>query len=694
MSRTSTSTRGTTAGPGGGPGGRPAPGPIAISVVVPAYKAAKTLPRLIASLDAQTLPQAQFETIVVDDGSPDDSPAVLKALAATRPNLHVERIAPSGWASRPRNHGTDLAVGEYVLYVDADDTLYPDALRRSVEFAREHGADVVSPKESKTNAPWWGMDRWDANIPNLVGGIGIEGLLPMMPHKVYRRAFLAEHGIRYPEGEGGARVLWEDIWFNMAAYRHASVVSVLSDTPVYRWHATAGSISGSYGPKTAEFWRQLEALFAHIRELFAGEEHRASREAMLLHQYRDRVLLRLSRMIATADAETVAIAVGNARRIQAEYVPEALEARLGKLVRARGILLRSNRPDLMAELWADDRSVRQTSRATSLGWAEGRMRVALSTTWVRKDAGPLPFRLDGDQVVRVLPAALEAALPLEVREVGSLEPATAVWVRSRTERVTWAVPATSETRYLQAADGTLELEVVTEALVDPSSAAVHGRLDEAVWDVWAETRWHGAGHRSEVGAPEESRPALTDGRTAVAYRNNNGMISLDLAGRLRSVLRDGRPATGPIADTAAAFAIELPAVAVHGPMSVAVELTLEPEDPAPRWLLAHPRTAGLLGGRSALEALRPTLPGRIVADTGGARLESGGDVRAGRFRIRICCGDAALPTGLALTVAADGTVALDRNTGEAPSRSPIDRLVTAARGIRLAATTGRGPAIG
>ena len=86
-----------------------------VSVVIAAYQPGDGFDRVLASLDAQTLPQDEFETVVVDDGSPDDTFARLQAFASTRPNMRVERIENSGWPSRPRNIGTDLATAPYVL---------------------------------------------------------------------------------------------------------------------------------------------------------------------------------------------------------------------------------------------------------------------------------------------------------------------------------------------------------------------------------------------------------------------------------------------------------------------------------------------------------------------------------------------------------------------------------------------------
>ena len=236
---------------------------------------------------------------MVDDGSADGTSEAVRRLQGSRPNLVSHRIEASGWASRPRNVGLGLARGEYVLFMDSDDTLYPDALRRCHEFATEHDSDIVSPKESQTKQPWYGMSSFRENVPNLIGGAGIAGLLPMTPHKLFRREFLLEHGLRFQESEAGQRVLWEDVRLVMEAYRHARVVSVLADTAVYHWHSSAGSISKSYGARTAEFWDQVERLLQFIHALFAGEEFVQEREAMLVQQYKVRLLGRFCTLAAT-----------------------------------------------------------------------------------------------------------------------------------------------------------------------------------------------------------------------------------------------------------------------------------------------------------------------------------------------------------------------------------------------------------
>src|SRR5919205_265381 len=78
----------------------------------------------------QTLPADEYEAIFVDDGSTDDTPARLDALAAEHPHVRVEHIPNSGWPGKPRNVGIELARGEFVYFVDNDDWLGREALER------------------------------------------------------------------------------------------------------------------------------------------------------------------------------------------------------------------------------------------------------------------------------------------------------------------------------------------------------------------------------------------------------------------------------------------------------------------------------------------------------------------------------------------------------------------------------------
>lgn len=105
----------------------PAPAPT-VSVVIPAYNAAWCVRKAIDSVLSQDY--RNLEVIVVNDGSTDDTPAVL---AAYGPAIRVVH-QPNGGMSKARNAGIQAARGEYLAFLDSDDWWLPGKLARQVEL--------------------------------------------------------------------------------------------------------------------------------------------------------------------------------------------------------------------------------------------------------------------------------------------------------------------------------------------------------------------------------------------------------------------------------------------------------------------------------------------------------------------------------------------------------------------------------
>lgn len=106
----------------------PAPPPL-VSVIVPAFNAAKTLAETLASAAAQTC--REIEIVVIDDGSTDDTAAITAEFCRREPRARLLRKANDGVAAA-RNAGLAAARGEFVAPLDADDLWHPDKLARQV----------------------------------------------------------------------------------------------------------------------------------------------------------------------------------------------------------------------------------------------------------------------------------------------------------------------------------------------------------------------------------------------------------------------------------------------------------------------------------------------------------------------------------------------------------------------------------
>ncbi|HIZ47568.1 MAG TPA: glycosyltransferase [Candidatus Gemmiger excrementavium] len=112
----------------------------AISVIIPVYKVEPYLDACVSSVVGQTF--SDLEILLVDDGSPDRCPELCDTWAQKDPRVRVIH-QENGGLSAARNTGIEAAKGEFLAFVDSDDMLEPDALRRAWEAQREYGADLV-----------------------------------------------------------------------------------------------------------------------------------------------------------------------------------------------------------------------------------------------------------------------------------------------------------------------------------------------------------------------------------------------------------------------------------------------------------------------------------------------------------------------------------------------------------------------
>ena len=112
-----------------------------ISVIVPVYNVERYLARCIDSILAQTF--MDFELILIDDGSPDNSGRICDEYAAKDARIRVFH-QENGGVSSARNHGIDAALGEYVCFVDSDDLILPTYLETLFETITENDADIAT----------------------------------------------------------------------------------------------------------------------------------------------------------------------------------------------------------------------------------------------------------------------------------------------------------------------------------------------------------------------------------------------------------------------------------------------------------------------------------------------------------------------------------------------------------------------
>ena len=203
-----------------------------LSVVVPIYNVEDYLRSCLESIAEQTFDR--LDVVLVDDGSPDRSGEIAEEFARGREGwrvLHVE----NGGLGRARNIGLDAAVADYVAFVDSDDVVPRDAYEMMMHAIEGSGSDIVSG----------GVLRYDGArtrpsglhrraLPETRVATHVRAMPSLLYdttawNKIFRRQFLLEHGLRFPEG-----VYYEDIPLTVPAHYLARSVDVIEE-PVYLW---------------------------------------------------------------------------------------------------------------------------------------------------------------------------------------------------------------------------------------------------------------------------------------------------------------------------------------------------------------------------------------------------------------------------------------------------------------------------
>lgn len=208
--------------------------PPRLSIVVPVYNVELYLDECLESIAAQTF--GDFEVVLVDDGSTDDSAALARAFVDRddRFRLVLQKNAGLGAArnagARHISPGTD-----YLAFVDSDDTMPPDAYRRMVDALDETGSDFAAGNVKRFRSV--GMQQsWGHRAA--FGATRLKTHISQFPalvtdrtawNKVYRRSFWDEHAFQYPEG-----ILYEDAPVSIPAHYFAQSVDVLAEC-VYHW---------------------------------------------------------------------------------------------------------------------------------------------------------------------------------------------------------------------------------------------------------------------------------------------------------------------------------------------------------------------------------------------------------------------------------------------------------------------------
>lgn len=236
------------------------------SIIVPVYNAQGFLDKCISSILSQSL--ADFELILIDDGSCDQSGEICDRYAKTDGRIHVFHQANAGVAAA-RNRGLKAASGTYITFVDSDDYLGKDYL----ENLSKSDADMVlsghcQVKDNQYNEVWYSSseDVLDWSKANSIEGLFSQGAFDYICSKRFRRSIIEAAGIRF----SSKYLFGEDTVFNVAYLSHCTNVFVEEDTSYFyvRYdHETLSNrrIDTSYVQNLEAY---TDALSGYVKSMF------------------------------------------------------------------------------------------------------------------------------------------------------------------------------------------------------------------------------------------------------------------------------------------------------------------------------------------------------------------------------------------------------------------------------------------
>ncbi|MET9394746.1 bifunctional glycosyltransferase family 2 protein/CDP-glycerol:glycerophosphate glycerophosphotransferase [Streptomyces sp. NPDC006624] len=237
------------------------------SVIVPAYQVQAYLHECLESVLSQSCPD--LELIAVDDCSPDACGAIIDEFAVRDARVRPVHLPENLGLGPARNAGAAHASGDYLLFLDGDDTLTPDALRSIADRLKETGEpDVLVFDYARTY--WTGEAVRNQAAPQLSeegrapftleDRPGLLRLLMVAWNKAYRREFVEAKGFAFPPG------WYEDTPWTYPVLMTAESIATLDRVCVHYRQRRQGSILRTTSERHFDVFEQYDRVFAFLQE--------------------------------------------------------------------------------------------------------------------------------------------------------------------------------------------------------------------------------------------------------------------------------------------------------------------------------------------------------------------------------------------------------------------------------------------
>ncbi len=240
-----------------------------VSVIVPVYNVEQYLSKCLNSLVKQEL--KELEIIIVNDGSPDNSQLIIDKYKKNYPNIRSFTKENSG-LSDTRNMGIKYATGEYIAFLDSDDSVRPDMYKKMYEKAKEKDYDIVCGDVKYVYSDHEYIVKTDpmADTTN-IKDVFIN-LYPAVCTKIFKRDLIVKNNMSFKSG-----VWYEDVEFMYRLLPYVKSIGVIHE-PFYEYLQREKSITSSVSPKIYDYINNMNGVIEYYKEKGIYEEYKKELE--------------------------------------------------------------------------------------------------------------------------------------------------------------------------------------------------------------------------------------------------------------------------------------------------------------------------------------------------------------------------------------------------------------------------------
>ena len=244
---------------------------LKLSLIIPMYNVELYIEKCLRSCINQDLPSTEYEIIVVNDGSKDNSLSLAETMSQEYPNIHIVSQANKGLSSA-RNTGLKRAKGEYIWFIDSDDWIESNVLGKLYDAASQNNLDILRfawnivdkrKKKYRDSSEAIHTPIYDEPLSGIEYTKNVLGIVLYAPSFWYRKQYLLEHLFYFKQG-----ITYEDVEFNTRVIPQASRVMSIRQT-CYNYFQRNNSITKQVSQETIKDWSYILTNLIERRKIFS-----------------------------------------------------------------------------------------------------------------------------------------------------------------------------------------------------------------------------------------------------------------------------------------------------------------------------------------------------------------------------------------------------------------------------------------